>query len=77
MAIHDDTPVPGEDPVLPHPQEGSPSELAMASRQRLTGSATGVGSVNFDDPGAYDVGADEHHPEDEPMVDDLIGRPQP
>jgi len=42
-------------------------ELAMASRrQRLTGSATGVGSVGFDELGAFDVGAadvDPEHPE--------------
>ena len=37
-------------------------ELAMASRrQRLTGSATGVGSIGFDESGAFDVGADEEH----------------
>ena len=35
-------------------------ELAMASRrQRLTGSAVGVGSVGFDESGAFDVGASE------------------
>ena len=42
-------------------------ELAMTSRrQRLTGSATGVGSVGFDESGAFDVGAadvDPEHPE--------------
>ncbi|HEY0926223.1 Tat pathway signal protein [Brevundimonas sp.] len=41
-------------------------ELAMKSRQRLTGSATGVGSVGFDESGAFDVGAaddDPDHPE--------------
>lgn len=40
--------------------------LAMKSRQRLTGSATGVGSVGFDESGAFDVGAaddDPDHPE--------------
>ena len=37
-------------------------ELAMASRrQRLTGSAVGVGSVGFDESGAFDVGASEDH----------------
>lgn len=73
---HDDTRLPGEEPTLPPALEGTPPELAMASRQRLTGSATGVGSVDFDDPGAFDVGADEHHPEDEAIVD-LVTRPQP
>ncbi|KQW78881.1 hypothetical protein [Brevundimonas sp. Root1279] len=73
---HDAAPVPAEDPTLPTGPEGSPAELAMVSRQRLTGSATGVGSVDFDDPGAFDVGADDHHPEDESIVD-LVTRPQP
>lgn len=74
---HDDARLPGEDPAIPAAPEGSPPELAMASRrQRLTGSATGVGSVDFDDPGAFDVGADEHHPEDDPIAD-LVGRPTP
>ncbi|RYG20335.1 MAG: Tat pathway signal protein [Caulobacteraceae bacterium] len=37
-------------------------ETAMKSRrQRLTGSATGVGSVGFDESGAFDVGAGEEH----------------
>jgi hypothetical protein len=58
--------VPDEEAILPAAPEGSPSELAMASRrQRLTGSAVGVGSVGFDESGAFDVGADEHHPENE------------
>lgn len=41
-------------------------ELAMKSRQHLTGSAAGVGSVGFDESGAFDVGAaddDPDHPE--------------
>lgn len=64
------------DPEVTRALDAAAPELAMASRQRLTGSATGVGSVDFDDPGAFDVGADEHHPEDEPIAD-LVGRPQP
>ena len=37
-------------------------EIAMSSRrQRLTGSAVGVGSVGFDESGAFDVGASEDH----------------
>jgi hypothetical protein len=37
-------------------------ETAMSSRrQRLTGSAVGVGSVGFDESGAFDVGASEDH----------------
>lgn len=35
-------------------------ERAMASRQRLTGSAVGVGSVGFGESGAFDVGEDDH-----------------
>ena len=42
------------------------AELAMQSdHQAFTGAATGVGSVEFDDPGAFSVGADpEKTPED-------------
>lgn len=35
------------------------SESALESRQRLTGSAVGVGSIGFDEAGAFDVGAGE------------------
>lgn len=42
-------------------------ELAMVSRrQRLTGSAAGVGSVGFDEDGAFDVGDPAGDPRDEP-----------
>lgn len=78
-----DEPVDIESPESEDPQspalEGSPPELAMASRrQRLTGSAVGVGSVGFDESGAFDVGADEHHPEDAPITDDppVAGKPE-
>ena len=40
-------------------------------RQRLTGSAVGVGSVGFDETGAFDVGADDHAPQD----DAVTGKP--
>lgn len=51
-------------------------ELAMASRrQRLTGSATGVGSVGFDESGAFDVGAVDDDPEHpEPGAPPFAGR---
>ncbi|WP_292226657.1 Tat pathway signal protein [Brevundimonas sp.] len=45
-------------------------ELALESRQRLTGSAVGVGSVGFDESGAFDVGADDHDPQDDAITDD-------
>lgn len=77
-----DEPVDIESPepqdAQPQALEGSPPELAMASRrQRLTGSAVGVGSIGFDESGAFDVGADEHHPEDQPITDDppVAGKP--
>ena len=45
-------------------------EAALASRrQRLTGSAVGVGSVGFDETGAFDVGADDHAPQDDAVTD--------
>ena len=46
-------------------------EIALASRrQRLIGSAVGVGSVGFDESGAFDVGADDHEPRDDPITED-------
>lgn len=67
-----DTPTPTE-PVPPSEQMDRPHDpeeraamdrdagrLAMASEHHaFAGSADGVGSVEFDDPGAYDVGAGE------------------
>lgn len=35
----------------------APARAMTSPRQRLTGSAHGVGSVGFDDPGAFDVGS--------------------
>lgn len=44
-------------------------DMAMDSRrQRLTGQATGIGSVGFDESGAFDVGASEREPQDEPVT---------
>lgn len=37
--------------------QAAPHEAMHSRRQRLTGSAAGVGSVEFDDAGAFDVGA--------------------
>ena len=45
------------DPEITEALDKAAPELAMESRrQRLTGSAVGVGSIDFDDPGAFDVG---------------------
>lgn len=45
------------DPELTAEMDANAAKAAMTSRrQRLTGSAVGVGSVEFDDPGAFDVG---------------------
>ena len=39
------------------------AELAMSSQHHaVTGAATGVGSVDFDDPGAFGVGAGAETP---------------
>ncbi|MBF0665395.1 MAG: Tat pathway signal protein [Brevundimonas sp.] len=48
--------------------EAAPGQ-AMASRQRLTGSAAGVGSVGFDEDGAFDVGDPARDPRDNPEAD--------
>lgn len=51
------------DPEITAEMDEAAAEVAMESRrQRLTGSAAGVGSVDFDDPGAFDVGAAETSP---------------
>ena len=50
------------DPEITAEMDEAAAELAMESRrQRLTGSAVGVGSVDFDDPGAFDVGDAENN----------------
>lgn len=40
-------------------KEAAPEAALESRRQRLTGSAVGVGSVGFDEDGAFDVGAGE------------------
>lgn len=48
------------DPTITAAMDEAAPEMAMESRrQRLTGSAVGVGSVGFDEDGAFDVGAGE------------------
>lgn len=48
------------DPAVTAELDAAAPATAMDSRrQRLTGSAVGVGSVDFDDPGAFDVGESE------------------
>ena len=39
--------------------EAAPAAAMISRRQRLTGQATGVGSVGFQETGAYDVGDGE------------------
>jgi hypothetical protein len=57
------------DPDLTAEMDRQAPEAAMASRrQRLTGSAVGVGSVGFDEPGAFDI--EGRDPLDEPMTKD-------
>ncbi len=57
------------DPEITRAMDAAAPELAMASRQRLTGSATGVGSVGFDEDGAFDVGDPDRDPRDHPEAD--------
>lgn len=59
------------DPEEARRLRGAAPEIALSSRrQRLTGSAVGVGSVGFEESGAFDVGADDHEPQDDPITDD-------
>ena len=58
------------DPKITRALDQAAPELALHSRQRLTGSAVGVGSVGFDESGAFDVGADDHDPQDDAITDD-------
>ena len=49
------------DPEEARAMEAAAPAAAMASRrQRYAGSATGVGSVGFEETGAFDVGAGRH-----------------
>ena len=58
------------DPEITRAMDAAAPELAMTSRrQRLTGSAVGVGSVGFDEDGAFDVGDPEHEPRRTPEAD--------
>ena len=58
------------DPEVTRAMNEAAPELAMTSRrQRLTGSAVGVGSVGFDESGAFDVGDPDHDPRDNPEAD--------
>ncbi|HYC74281.1 Tat pathway signal protein [Brevundimonas sp.] len=58
------------DPEITRAMDEAAPELAMTSRrQRLTGSAVGVGSVGFDERGAFDVGNPDHDPRDNPEAD--------
>ncbi|WP_374514706.1 Tat pathway signal protein [Brevundimonas sp.] len=48
------------DPEVTRAMDEAAPEAAMHSRrQRLAGSAAGVGSVGYDEAGAFDVGAGE------------------
>ena len=53
------------DPAERAEMDAHAAELAMRSdHQAFTGAATGVGSVEFDDPGAFGVGARVEAPEE-------------
>lgn len=57
------------DPEITRAMDAAAPELAMVSRrQRLTGSAVGVGSVGFAEDGAFDVGDPDRDPRDEPAA---------
>jgi hypothetical protein len=55
------------DPAETAAMDAAAPEQAMASRrQRLTGSAVGVGSVGYDEDGAFDVGDPVNDPRETP-----------
>lgn len=55
------------DPAVTQAMDAAAAGVAMHSRrQRLTGSAAGVGSIDYDDEGAFDVGAGEEPSGTEP-----------
>lgn len=56
------------DPEITKALDAAAPELAMASRQGLTGSAVGVGSVAFDDPGVFSVGSDGEEPQEQAVA---------
>ena len=39
--------------------EAAPEQAMISRRQRLTGQATGIGSVGFQETGTFDVGTGE------------------
>lgn len=51
-------------------RELDPAGEAMRSRQAFAGEARGVGSIDYDDPGAFDVGSGDERAE--PPVD-IVG----
>ena len=54
------------DPAETAAMDAAAAEQAMTSRrQRLTGSATGVGSVGYDEDGAFDVGDPDNDPRED------------
>ena len=57
------------DPATTREMDKAAPEQAMISRrQRLTGQATGIGSVGFQETGAFDVGAGEDPTTDAPVA---------
>ena len=62
------------DPEITQALDEVAPDVAMDSRrQRFAGEAQGVGSVGFDEIGAYDVGKGAREPQDEPVTDDPPG----
>ncbi len=56
------------DPETTAELDAAAPDAALASRQRLTGSAVGVGSVDFDSVGAFDVGEGDDEPQDDAIA---------
>lgn len=50
--------------------ETAPERAMESRRQRLTGSAEGVGSVAFDDPGVFEIDPDDGDRQDGAATDD-------
>jgi hypothetical protein len=50
--------------------ETAPERALESRRQRLTGSAEGVGSVGFDDPGVFEIDPDDGDRQDGAVAGD-------
>jgi len=62
------------DPEETRRLDAEAAETAMRTRHALAGSSVGVGSVGFDEAGAFDVGDGQRDPQDDPVVPPALDR---